>query len=97
MDELEARVAQLEIMVSAAGQAILQLEDAVWMNERLLNCILHYHPEALETLRKIMDNETLLTTTATDDQIRHFERFWHSLSLSLAQREQAVAAEGQGA
>lgn len=97
MEELEARIAQLETMVWAAGRAILQLEDAVWMNERLLNCIFHYHPEALETLRKLMENETLLTTTATDDQIRHFERFWQSLSLSLAQRQQALAAEEQGA
>ena len=93
--DIEDRVASLEALTQATGQAVLLLSDAVQMHERLLNCILHAHPEALETIQNVMDNELLLTMNMSDEEIAQFERFWINLSASLAARDVALAAEAE--
>lgn len=91
--DIEERVAALETLTKATGQAVLMLEDAVSMHERLLNCILHFHPEALDTIQNVMDHELLLTMNMSDDEIGQFQRFWSNLSASLAARDLALATE----
>lgn len=96
--DIEERIASLEAMTQATGQAVLLLSNAAQMHERLLNCILHAHPEALETIQRVMNNDLLLTMSMSDDEIEQFERFWVNLSASLAERDAALAAEAvQGA